>query len=101
MSEIVVARLKEKPSINQFGNFVLINNDFKGLYSIIMPTTHAKLKRKLTSKADNGLKQNKIIPANEIADRLSYSLKNNGANMPNIAITEALTTETENPHKYA
>ena len=68
---------------------------------MVIPIIQEKLSKKLTSKMHNGFITKITIPAKEIALNGSYSLFKMLARIITIDIMLALTTETENPQRYA
>ena len=95
ISDIEVAELIAKLLASQFGIFVLESAFLIGLNSNVIPNTHEKLIRKLTSNITKGLTKNNTVPASEIDDKGSYSRANSLDNNKQIAIMHARSTETE------
>ena len=100
-SASIVAILIDMLSASHFGDLIRSIRDLIGLYNIAMPITHEKLIKKLISYTDSGLIKKQIIPANDIADKVSYRLKNIGAIISTTDIMPALTIDVANPHMYA
>lgn len=101
ISDIEVAKLIASPFASQFGIFALMSANLMGLNSKVIPKTHEKLIRKLTSNITSGLTKNRIHPARDIDESASYSRETRFENSKHTAIMHARSTETEKSQMYA